>query len=127
MGSRAYELALELEWPYGDTPVIVLTHRSLIRTRENVRFYSGDLDELLKNQLRPKYQNIWMVGGAELTKQFIDKNLADEIIVSIMPIILGEGIPFFDHIQQEQRLHLKDVKAYRDGMVELQYEILKQN
>lgn len=51
--------------------------------------------------------------------------LADEIRVSILPIILGDGLPFFDHIGQEQTLHLKDTRAYKNGMVELCYEVKK--
>jgi len=65
------------------------------------------------------------VGGAELTKDFIRLNLADEIRQSIIPIILGDGTPFFDHVGQEQPLHLKNVTAYKNGMVELCYEIKK--
>lgn len=125
MGSRTYEKALELGWPYGEVPVIVLTNRGLSSNRENVTFYAGDLDELVNDQLKPKYRNIWMVGGAMITKDFIRLNLADDIIISIMPVILGEGTLFFDYIGQEQTLHLKDVTTYRDGMVELWYEIVK--
>lgn len=44
-------------------------------------------------------------------------------MASIMPIILGDGVLFFDYISHEQQLHLKDVPAYKDGMVELTYEI----
>ena len=66
-----------------------------------------------------------MVGGAMVAKDFIRLKLADEIIMSIMPIILGEGTLFFDYIGQEQALHLKDLTAYKDGMVELSYEIKK--
>lgn len=66
-----------------------------------------------------------MVGGAMLTKAFLRLNLADEIVVSIMPILLGDGTLFFDYIGSEQRLHLKDVTAYKDGMVELSYTIKK--
>ena len=123
MGSRTYEHALELGWPYGEVPVIVLTHRDLKTNKENVEFYSGDLDELVNDKLKPKYKNIWMVGGAMLAKDFIRLQLADEIIISIMPVILGDGTLFFDYIGQEQALHLKDVTAYKDGMVELCYEI----
>ena len=61
-----------------------------------------------------------------LAKDFIRLKLADEIRVSILPIILGDGTLFFDHIGQEQALHLKDVKAYKSGMVELCYEIRKE-
>lgn len=125
MGSRTYEHALELGWPYGDVPVIVLTNRELYSDKENVEFYSGDLKNLVIDRLKPNYKNIWMVGGAIITKEFIRLKLADEIIISIMPIILGNGTLFFDFIGREQMLHLKDVTGYKDGMVELCYEIIK--
>lgn len=67
-----------------------------------------------------------MVGGARLAKDFLRLKLADGIIISIMPVILGDGTLFFDYIGQEQNLHLKDVTAYNDGMVELSYEIRKE-
>ncbi|MGI9552228.1 MAG: dihydrofolate reductase family protein [Aurantibacter sp.] len=125
MGSKTYEHALELGWPYGDVPVIVLTLRDLPVDRENVEFYSGNLNELLNDRLKPNYGNIWMVGGAKVAKDFIRLKLADDIIISIMPVILGNGTLFFDFIGQERNLHLKDVTAYNDGMVELWYEIKK--
>lgn len=125
MGSRTYEHAVELGWPYGDVPVIVLTNRSLTTERGNVEFYSGDLHKLVNDQLKPKYQHIWMVGGAMLAKDFIRLDLADDLVISIMPVLLGDGKLFFDYIGKEQLLHLKDVQAYKDGMVELSYEIRK--
>jgi len=125
MGSRTYERALELGWPYGDTPVHVLTSRNLKKDRESVTFYSGDLNELVNDQLKPNYTTIWVVGGAKTTKNFIQLELADEIVLSIMPIIIGDGLLFFDSIGREQKLQLKDVVAYKDGMVELSYEVIK--
>jgi dihydrofolate reductase len=129
MGSRTYEHALELSrsygWAYGDTPTIVVTHRNLPIDRQNIEIYSGDLDKLVNQRLKPNYRNVWLVGGAMLAKDFIRLNLADEIRLSVIPIILGDGTPFFDHIGQELPLHLKDVTAYKNGMVELYYEIRK--
>lgn len=129
MGARTYEHALELSrsygWAYGDVPTIVVTHRNLPVERPNVELYSGDLDKLVHERLKPNYRNVWVVGGAILAKDFIRLKLADEIRLSVMPIILGDGTLFFDHIQQEQALHLKDVTAYKSGMVELWYEIKK--
>src|SRR5690349_128809 len=129
MGARTYEHALELSksygWAYGDTPTIVVTHKSQKPERQNIETYSGDLTELVNKRLKPKYKNVWVVGGAMLVREFIRLGLADEIRQSIIPIILGEGVPFFDHIEQEQALHLKDVTAYKNGMVELCYEIRK--
>ena len=129
MGSKTYEHALELSksygWAYGDKPTIVLTKRNLKSDKPNIEFYSGDLDKLVIEHLRPNYKNVWVAGGAELTKGLIRKNLADEIIVSILPIILGEGLLFFDNIGQEKILHLKDTKAYKNGMIELCYKFKK--
>ena len=126
MGSRTYEHALELGWPYRDTPVIVLTHRSLKAERESVTFFSGDL-MALKQQLKAKYSKVWMAGGAALTKAFLKATLADEIVITFIPVLLGDGLPFFDQIGLEQKLHLKAVTPFKDGMVELTYEIVKNN
>jgi dihydrofolate reductase len=129
MGSRTYEHALALSksygWVYGAVPTIVLTHRKLPVDRQNIETYSGDLDKLVNERLKPNYKNVWLVGGAKLAKDFIRLNLADEIRQSILPIILGDGTPFFDQIGQQQALHLKNVTAYKSGMVELCYEIKK--
>ena len=129
MGSRTYELALELSktygWAYGDTPTIVLSHRDLPVNRKNISLHSGDLIKFVEEKLKPAYKNVWLVGGAQLSKDFIHLNLADEIRFSMLPIILGDGTLFFDHIGMELSLHLKDVTAYKSGMVELCYEIKK--
>jgi len=127
MGARTYELALELSkdhgWAYGDTPTIVVTHRNLPVERQNIELYSGDLEKLVNEQIRPKYRNVWMVGGAMLAKEFIRLKLADEIRMTILPVMLGEGLLFFDHVGVEQALHLKEVTPYKNGTVELWYEI----
>jgi dihydrofolate reductase len=129
MGSRTYEHALELSktygWVYGDIPTIVLTHRKLPIDRQNIETYSGDLNQLVTERLKPAYRNVWVVGGSSVTKDFIRLNIADEIRQSILPIILGDGTPFFDCLGQEKTLHLKNVTAYKSGMVELIYQINK--
>ena len=130
MGARTYEHALELSksygWAYGDTPTIVLTHRTLPVERPNIEIYSGDLAKLVSERLKPNYKNVWIAGGAMVARDFIRLKLAGEIRLSIIPIILGDGMLFLDQIGQEQALHLKDVTAYRNGMVELVYEIRKE-
>ncbi|WP_295672970.1 dihydrofolate reductase family protein [uncultured Mucilaginibacter sp.] len=129
MGSRTYEHAINLSkaygWPYGDIPTIVVTHRNLPIERPNIEFFAGDLEILVNAQLKPKYKNVWLAGGAILAGEFIRLKLADEIRLSIVPIILGNVLLFFDHVGQEQEMHLLDVTAYKNGMVELCYEIKK--
>jgi dihydrofolate reductase len=129
MGSRTYEQALELStsygWAYGEVPTIVLTHRNLPAHGPNIEFYSGEVNKLVNEKLNPNYKNVWLVGGAVLATDFIRLKLADEIRLTVLPIILGGGRLLFDKIEQEQALHLKDVKAYQSGMVDLYYEIKK--
>lgn len=125
MGSRTYETALKLGWPYGDVPVVVLTSRDLPTERASVQFLSGDLTRLVKERLKPRHRNIWVVGGAALVGDFLRLRLADEIRITIAPVVIGEGLPFFDRTGVESALHLKGVTAYRSGMVELWYEVRK--
>ena len=121
LGSRTYETALELGWPYGDTPTVVTTHRELTSTRKSVEFYSGDLRKLVEERLAPRYRNIWLVGGAALCQTFLRLGLVDEVRLSIAPILLGDGLSLFGNSGSELRWQLKDVVAYRTGFVELCY------
>jgi dihydrofolate reductase len=121
LGSRTYEHALELGWPYGDTPTIVVSGRSLPPARRCVEFYSGDLRQLLEEKLAPRYQNIWLVGGAMLSQRFLELGLVDEICLTIAPVLLGDGLRLFGGSLKERRWDLKNVVAYKNGFVELSY------
>jgi dihydrofolate reductase len=124
MGSRTYEHALELGWPYGDTPVVVITNRELTSAKKSVEFYSGDLTKLVNEILAPRYRNIWLVGGANLCQRFLELGLVDEIRLTIAPVLLGEGLRLFDGSLTEQRWNLKNVVAYKNGFVELSYSAI---
>ena len=91
--------------------------------RDNVELYSGSLTKLVTERLKPFFKNVWVVGGAEVSREFIHLKLAHEIRQSVLPILLGGGLSFYDRIGQQIALHLKDTKAYKNGMVELHYEI----
>ena len=121
LGSRTYEHALQLGWPYGDTPTVVTTSRELPSTRKSVEFYSGDLKRLVEEILAPRYENIWLVGGAMLCQSFLRLGLVDEIRLSIAPVMLGDGLSLFGNSGTEKRWRLKDVIAYKTGFVELLY------
>jgi len=121
LGSRTYEHALQLGWPYGDTPTVVVTSRELPSTRKSVEFYSGDLKRLVGEVLAPRYGNIWLVGGAILAQSFLRLGLVDEIRLMIAPVLLGDGLHLFGDSGTEQMWQLKNVVAYKDGYVELSY------
>jgi dihydrofolate reductase len=128
MGSRTYETALNFEakglgWSYGDKPTFVLTSRDLPRTRDSVEFHSGDLTAFVNDRLRPAFRSIWFVGGGVVSGECLRLGLADEVRYSIVPVLIGDGIPFFEKLGRDVPLHLTEVKAYRNGMVGLRYEV----
>jgi dihydrofolate reductase len=121
LGSRTYELALELGWPYGDTPTIVVTRREWPPARESVEFYSGDLETLVNVNLAPRFRNIWLVGGAMLCQRFLELGLVDQIRLTVAPVLLGDGLRLFGGLLTEQSWNLKNVVAYKNGFVDLAY------
>ena len=128
MGSRTYETALTFErkgfgWAYGDTPVFVLTRRELPRTRDTVRFHAGDLRPFINDDLRSRFGSIWIVGGGAVAGECLRLGLADEVRYSILPILIGDGIPFFERLGTDVPLHLVEAKAYKTGMIALRYEV----
>ena len=128
MGSRTYETALSFEanglgWAYGDKPIFVLTSRKLPRTRDTVEFYSGDLAQLVNGRLRRPFRSIWFVGGGVVSSECLRLGLADEVRYSILPILIGDGIPFFEKLDRDVALHLAEVKAYKSGTIGLRYEV----
>lgn len=129
MGSRTYETALRFEaqgsgWAYGNKPLFVLTSRNLPRTRDTVEFHSGDLAQFVNERLRPRFRAIWFVGGGAVSGECLRLGLADEVRYSILPVLIGDGIPFFDKLNRDVALHLAEVKAYRNGIVDLRYEVV---
>jgi len=126
MGAYTYEQILTFgDWPYGDVPTFVVTHRELSASRESIRLYTGDLVKLVKEVIPPAYKNIWLVGGAELAQEFMRLGLVDEIRLSVIPVLLGSGVSLFGNSDLGSALHLTDVTAFKTGIVELWYDVVR--
>jgi len=130
MGSRTYETAMNFDakglgWAYGDKPTVVLTRRTLPKIRSTVEFYAGDLGQLVDERLRPRFRSIWFVGGGEVAADCLRRRLADEVRYSIVPMLIGDGISFFQGLDIDVALHLLEVTAYKTGIVALRYEVRK--
>ncbi len=125
MGSGTYEWVLEnaRAWPY-DVPAWVFTSREL-RTMDgaDITFASGDHAEVRAAALeRAGGKNVWLVGGGVLASAWTDARLIDELIVTSVPVWLGEGIPLFGRAV-EGELRLQGSTPHGNGMVELRYRM----
>jgi dihydrofolate reductase len=132
MGSATYEFVLGHlagggEWPYRGKPTWVLTSRDLHRPDGedvDVRFGRGEVADLHREMLvAAGERDLWIVGGGNAASQFADRHLLDEVLVTVVPVVLGRGKPLFDRRLPGGPMQLKGTRAFRNGMVELSYEV----
>ena len=123
MGKTTYDQVLTFgEYPYKDKKSFVFTTNNQTKD-ENAEFVS-DVDKFVKDGFPGVDKNIWLVGGAQIIASFLKQKVVDEIIVTIVPIILGKGIPLFKNIENETKLELVKTEKYTQ-LVDLHYTILK--
>ncbi len=126
MGRKTYEevLGFDVEWPYADagTYVVSRSTQQKIRT-DNTRLLGDDVIDTIRKMKASDGKDIWLVGGGELVSLFLQHGLIDQVILSIAPVILGDGIPLFPGIVNEVRLVLDGVKAFSTGITTLTYSI----
>jgi dihydrofolate reductase len=124
MGKRTYDQVLTFgDYPYKDKKSYVLTGNNDCSKDENTEFVN-DAEKLVKDIITNSGKDIWLIGGAEVISIFVNLGFVDEIILSIIPIVLGKGIPLFKNIEKEVKFELIKTIDY-DALVELHYKILK--
>ena len=124
IGRKTYEVASTVPDPYPGKRVVVLSNR-LDTVKEGMELYRGDLIELVRKLAREGIKHVWVDGGTTLS-QFLSLQLVDEMILSIIPIVLGSGIPLFYEINREIPCRLISSQGYPSGLVQMHYEIIKE-
>ncbi|WP_194778431.1 dihydrofolate reductase family protein [Pararhodonellum marinum] len=126
MGRRTYEWVMKQvpEFPHQDKQTYIIT-RELRERNGNVHFYSDELVSLVERLKKQEGMNIFVDGGAQVVRMMMERKLLDEIILSIIPVTLGDGIRLFSPGIPEQALALQSVKSFESGLVQLHYQIRK--
>ncbi len=124
MGRRTYDIVtgLAAPWPYGDTPVLVATQRALTPVRDTVRAVSGDIGEVVATAKRTAGARDVYIDGGGLIRSALDAGLVDELNLTIIPCILGAGIPLFAGTQRRHDVELVSQRSIGGGMVHLVYQ-----
>lgn len=123
LGKNTYETVCSFdEWPYSGKRVIVLSS-TLNEVRKEAELYRGQLVELASILHSQGIKHVWIDGGITVSK-FLEAGLVDQITLSIIPIILGSGIPLFNSVNREQSFRLVSSKPFPSGLMQLQYEII---
>jgi dihydrofolate reductase len=124
MGKKTYDQILTFgEYPYKGKKSFVFSRDDSLTKDENVEFASNVEEFARKLASHHSKENIWLVGGSELFSAFLQHKLVNEVILSVIPIVLGNGISLFQNINQEVKLELMKTTKYC-GLVELHYKIL---
>jgi dihydrofolate reductase len=125
VGRKTYEKVLELT---GGTFPAAAQHSCYVITRKDrkdeagVRFFNGNIADLIDELKQAKGKNIYCDGGSEIVKLLMDNNLIDEYIISIIPLLLGDGKRLFKGETPYAELALVESTSYDSGLVQVHYK-----
>lgn len=125
MGKATYDQLPELTetFPYKGKKCYVFSRTASGRD-EYVEYVSGDIGAFVEALKGSPGKNIWLVGGSELIEGFMEAGVVDEFMISVIPVLIGRGIPLFRKNSRQERLKLKNHFRFDDCMM-LHYEVLR--
>lgn len=126
VGRNTYDLVLGFDaWPYAGKRCVVLTHREPVPRHDEI-FFTGEPAELLAHLERDGVRRVY-VDGANVVQQFLAAGLVDDLTISVIPIVLGDGVRLFADGTSEQPLVLESSRAWPSGLVQLRYRLSASN
>ncbi|MCB9896039.1 MAG: dihydrofolate reductase [Planctomycetes bacterium] len=128
MGRRSYDVVcgFNVPWPYGETPVMVATHRELKPLAPTISTCAGTIEEVVEKAKAVAAPKDVYIDGGQLIRQAMDAGLVDEITATMIPSVLGKGIPLFHGLETAHRLKLISTRPIGAGLVELKYAVERQ-
>lgn len=126
MGRKTYEQVRMLgPWPYGDRRCVVFSGRRGGQHDDRAEWAEGDIAAWVRELKEGESEGgIWLVGGAEVIAACLAGDVVDEIILTTVPVLLGEGIRLFPETTWMTRLRLADVRGFADGLVQSRYGVV---
>jgi len=124
MGRKTYDevLGFDVDWPYPDCRTYVVTSDSNFKAKtENTHVLTEINRHILQELRKASLKNIWLVGGGELIKSFLEIGAIDEMVISVFPAVLGSGIPLFPEGSEETQFTLNGAHTFDSGVVNLYY------
>ena len=125
MGNKTYKTTLSFgEFPYKEKKNYVFTKQNILPQADFVEFINKNIVSFAKDLKTQKGKDIWLIGGTQINEFFFNNDIIDELILSVMPVTIGNGIPLFTKSIKPLKFRLIDEKSYKNGVVQLHYSIL---
>ena len=128
MGRKTLEKILSFpEWPYEGTPVIALSHQPLqipAHLEGKVELMAGDVTSLVATLAERGMKHLYIDGGQTI-QAFLDAGLVNELIITRIPVLLGQGIPLFSQIGRELELRHIGTHESDNGFVQSRYQVMQ--
>lgn len=121
-GTWDFILGMDEPWPFGETPVYVVTSRPLGDVPPSVVAWNGGIDVLAEKLRAETNGDVWLEGGGRLVSAFAACGALDDLMVAIQPALVGQGAPLFAWKEPSLPLRLRDVQTYGE-MVLLRYSV----
>lgn len=120
MGRRTYDVVagFDAPWMYGDVPILVPTHRPLAPVQPTVRAVEGNIDALLDQALAVAGERDVYLDGGQLVQQALAADRVDEMVLTMVPVVLGGGVPLFGALDDPRRFRFGPPARY-GSMVQL--------
>lgn len=125
LGRKTYEeiLSFGVEWPYSECKsYVVTTDKNYLTKTENTFVLNGITDEVIAQLKAESHKNIWIVGGSIIIQKFLELSQIDEMILTIIPILIGDGIKLFPEGTKESWYSLVQSEAFATGAINLTYK-----
>ena len=120
MGRKSWELARTLEeTPFAGRRIIVFSRK--LKSSPDAEIARGNVRAFVRKLRHTKGRNIWLLGGAQLVRDFVAADLIDDYIISVHPILIGRGIPLFLKNERDTKLELTGAKTFESGLAQLCY------
>jgi dihydrofolate reductase len=125
VGRKTYDYVLQeiglSHYDNGQRDVYVIT-RTERPQAGRIIFYTGNITELVKQLKSEKGKNIYCDGGAEVINELLKHDLIDELIISVIPVLIGNGTRLFKDNRPEQILEFTEAKTFDTGLIQLHYK-----
>jgi len=128
LGRKTYEVSLRMGAKFGSKgrTIVFSRHAPPADAPPGVEFVNGDIGPFVSRLREQPGKDLWLMGGGDLIASFLDEQAIDEFVISVVPVLIGDGIPLIARRHRHVPLDLRSVERFEDGLVQLHYRVQKE-